>query len=186
MGPASCRSAFERKSILVCNWLLFFGAVTSKRFLLQERHPPTHLCTWAAGRCTKMGIAGFALIQQCGSAAGNFPNLSGSAGALTIHHHHVFKLPVVRCCFGKDKETRALSLSPPCRRRGPQAHALHHLQAKAAVHRGLGMLKGSGGSGTISTKHVLSHLPSSPPPPIFSSPAQLITLYFIPGCHKPT
>lgn len=106
MGPASCRSAFEPKSILVCNWLLFFGAVTSKRFLLQERHPPTHLCTWAAGRCTKMGIAGFALIQQCGSAAGNFPNLSGSAGALTIHHHHVFKLPVVRRCFGKDKGKR--------------------------------------------------------------------------------
>lgn len=160
MGPT--RSAFKSKSIVVQNWLLFWEAITSKMFLLQERHPPIHLCTGAAGRSIKMGIDSFALREWCGSTAGNFPNLSGPAGALTI-------IMFLNCqlwkeVLGKTKGRDCDSVPLPShhRSRGPQAHALHHLQAKAAVHGWLGVLKGVGGSGIISTKEILSHLPLSP------------------------
>jgi len=42
--------------------------------------------------------------------------------------------------------------------------------------------EGPGGLGNISTKDLLSQHWTQ----IFSSPSQPITLYFTPGCHKPT
>lgn len=77
-----------------------------------SRKAPSHpLCTGPAGRSIKMGIGSFALIEWCGSAAGNLPNLSGPAGALTII---IFlNSQLWKKVFGKDKRRRLWQCPSP-------------------------------------------------------------------------
>lgn len=148
-------------------------------------HPPTHLCTCAADRSIKMGIWQLCPDTLMWLSCREFPkSLRDSRSFDYSPSSCVWNCQLWGEVLGKTKgrDRGTVSLPTHYRSRGPQVHALHSLQAKAAVHGGLWLLKGSGGSGIISTKQVLSHLPL---PAIFSSPAQLITLYFMPGCHKP-
>lgn len=154
-------------------------------FLLQERYPPIRLCTWQQTKY-KNGDRQLCPDTVMWLSCRELPNLSASAGALTIHHHHVFKLPVVRRGFGKDRGKRPWHCPSP-----------HPLQEQGAtspcpapfVSKGSCTWRTWGAKGVWWLRyhqHKTDSLPPPPFPPVFSSPAQLITLYFIPGCHKPT
>lgn len=104
MGPTSSRSSFEPKSILVFNWLLFLGDYNQQNVPPSSKAPSYHLCTWAAGRCIKMGISRFALIQGCDSAAGT------SHTSQDQQELWLFTIIMLLNCqlwgFGKDKGKR--------------------------------------------------------------------------------